>query len=114
MKNILLFGAGKSATVLIDYLLKEAAKENWFVTVADADLALAQSKAADSSFSKAIALDIKNEAERATAIKAADIVISLLPPALHFLAAKDCIQYAKNLLTASYIDDNIKHLRDDI
>jgi len=97
MKNILLLGAGKSATVLIDYLLTEAAKENWFVTIADADLALAQSKAGNSSFSKAIALDIKNEAERATAIKAADIVISLLPPALHFLAAKDCIQYAKNL-----------------
>jgi len=114
MKNILLLGAGKSATVLIDYLLTEAAKENWFVTIADADLALAQSKAGNSSFSKAIALDIKNEAERATAINAADIVISLLPPALHFLAAKDCIQYAKNLLTASYIDDNIKHLRDDI
>jgi hypothetical protein len=29
MKNILLFGAGKSATVLIDYLLSNAEKEDW-------------------------------------------------------------------------------------
>lgn len=114
MKNILLLGAGKSATVLIDYLLREAVKENWFVTVADADLSLAQSKAGDSSFAKAIALDVQNKTERANAIQAADIVISLLPPALHFLAAKDCIQYSKNLLTASYIDDNIRQLRKDI
>src|SRR5689334_15784073 len=106
MKNILLLGAGKSATVLIDYLLTEAPKENWFVTVADADLSLAQSKTGNATVAKAISLDIKNENERASAIQSADIVISLLPPALHFLAAKDCILYSKNLLTASYIDDN--------
>jgi saccharopine dehydrogenase (NADP+, L-glutamate forming) len=109
-----LLGAGKSATVLIDYLLTEAAKEIWQVTVADADLTAAQSKVGVSSFGKAISLDINNENERAIAIQGADIVISLLPPALHFLAAKDCMVYAKNLLTASYIDDNIRHLSNDI
>ena len=35
MKNILVIGAGKSAVTLINYLLNESAKNNWFVTVAD-------------------------------------------------------------------------------
>ena len=75
MKKILLLGAGKSATVLIDYLLSEAAKENWFITVADADLSLAQSKIGDSPFAKAISFDINDEIQRAATILDTDIVI---------------------------------------
>jgi saccharopine dehydrogenase (NADP+, L-glutamate forming) len=114
MKKILLFGAGKSATVLIDYLLKNAEAEKWFVRIADADLQLAQSKVGNSSFAKAISFDINNDNERSIAIQGADIVISLLPPTLHFLVAKDCLNYSKNLLTASYVGDNIQELKDDI
>ena len=44
MKTILLFGAGKSATILIDYLIENAITENWKIAVVDADLKLAQSK----------------------------------------------------------------------
>ena len=50
MKKIVLFGAGKSATVLIDYLLATAAIENWQVSIADADPAAVQSKTGDSPF----------------------------------------------------------------
>jgi saccharopine dehydrogenase (NADP+, L-glutamate forming) len=38
----------------------------------------------------------------------------MLPPALHFLVANDCLQSSKNLLTASYIDEKIKSLKDQI
>lgn len=38
MKRILVIGAGRSAVVLIDYLLEHAAQENWHITLADADL----------------------------------------------------------------------------
>jgi saccharopine dehydrogenase-like NADP-dependent oxidoreductase len=114
MKKILLFGAGKSATVLIDYLLETAAAEKWFVRIADADLQLAQSKVGNSSFAKAVSFDINNDNERSIAIQGADIVISLLPPSLHILVAKDCVMYSKNLLTASYADDKIRELKDDI
>ena len=37
-----------------------------------------------------------------------------MPPALHFLVAKDCVEYRKHLLTASYLDNNIKSLREEI
>lgn len=114
MKSILLFGAGKSATVLIDYLLEHAIAENWKVTVADVDLKLAQSKVMHSQRAAAVSFDISDTEERGKYIKHADIVISLLPPALHITVAKDCIRYHKHLLTASYLDDEIKKLEPEV
>jgi saccharopine dehydrogenase-like NADP-dependent oxidoreductase len=112
--HILLFGAGKSATCLIDYLLKEAAAQQWKITVADGDLGLAQLKVGNNDFANAVALNVENDEQRAALIQQADIVISLLPPSLHYLVALDCIQFNKNLLTASYIDDKIAGLREII
>ena len=79
MKNILLFGAGKSATILIDYLLSNAEKEDWQVNVVDADINLAQTKVGISSFGRAISFDINDDADRHRFVSAADIIISLLP-----------------------------------
>lgn len=114
MRKILLFGAGKSATVLIDYLIQNSLAENWTVTVVDANLALAQSKVGNALGGVALAFDITNAEERSKYIREADIVISLLPPALHFLVARDCLQFRKNLLTASYVDEHIRALQADI
>ncbi len=114
MKTIVLFGAGKSATVLIDHL-KELATENKInVIVADSDLKLAQSKVGWHKLVIAVQVDITNEAERKQLIKQADIVISLMPPALHHLIALDCIEFSKHLLTASYVSNEIKDLQRDI
>lgn len=114
MKTVLLFGAGKSATVLIDYLLENAVKENWKIIVVDADLKLAQSKIGNSSRATATSFDINRNDERVRHIRHADIVISMLPPALHYLVAQDCVKFNKNLLTASYIDNNIRGLQLEI
>ena len=114
MRTILLFGAGKSATILIDYLLEHSVLEDWKLIVVDADLSLAKSKTDHSSRASAVSFDINNADERSIHIRNADIVISLLPPALHFLIAKDCLKYEKNLLTASYVDDNIRSIQTDI
>jgi saccharopine dehydrogenase-like NADP-dependent oxidoreductase len=114
MKKILLFGAGKSATVLIDFLLENAESENWQLMVVDADLELARSKIGNSSWGFAISFDINSVEERKKYIQEADIVISLLPPALHYLVAEDCSDLKKNLLTASYVDDKIRNLKSEI
>ena len=79
MKSILLFGAGKSATVLIDYLLKNAEKEQWHLTLADANPGMSEEKIGGSIFGTAVTIDISNEQERISLITQADIVISLLP-----------------------------------
>ncbi|WP_291910629.1 saccharopine dehydrogenase C-terminal domain-containing protein [Chitinophaga sp. CB10] len=114
MKNILLFGAGKSATSLIDFLITNAPRLKWHVTVADQDLMLIKSKTGKSYYATPVELDIKNQTARHQLIQETDLVISLLPPSLHILVAKDCLQYRKNLLTASYIDEEVRKLEKEI
>ena len=114
MKKVLLFGAGKSATVLIDYLISEATANTWLVMIADVNLEQILTKTNHSNQAKAFQIDIKDELQRSELIQQADIVISMMPPALHFLVAKDCVAFGKNLLTASYLDDSIKGLQSEI
>lgn len=114
MKQVLLFGAGKSSTALIEYFLINAVAENWHLTLVDASLQNAQEKMGDSSHGTALSFDIRDDKERKDVIAKADIVISLMPPSLHILIAKDCVAEKKNLLTASYVDEQIKALKDDI
>ena len=114
MKTILLFGAGKSATVLIKYLVKESEINNWKFIVADANREMILAKTNNSKYAEAIQLDITNDIAREKLIQRAHVVISMMPPALHFLIAKDCVEWRKHLLTASYLDDQMKSLRDEI
>jgi saccharopine dehydrogenase-like NADP-dependent oxidoreductase len=110
MRNILLFGAGKSATCLIQFLDNIVTTRDWRLVVAENNLELAQSKLSGSSRSKAVHVSVEDIEQRDGLIRAADIVISLLPPALHFLVATSCVQWKKNLLTASYLDDKLRTL----
>jgi saccharopine dehydrogenase-like NADP-dependent oxidoreductase len=114
MKQILLFGAGKSATVLIRYLKQLATEKQWRVTVADADVAIAAAKTGTHSLVTPVGVQVEDSTQRAALIREADLVISLLPAALHFLVATDCVQYGKHLLTASYIDEQIRQLAPEI
>lgn len=114
MKHILVFGAGKSATCLIDYLKKETASHQWSMTVVDSNLALAGSKTAGAPQARALSIDVEKDDARRELIQSAEIVISLLPPSLHYLVAKDCVEFSKPLLTASYVDEKIAALRNEI
>jgi saccharopine dehydrogenase-like NADP-dependent oxidoreductase len=114
VKTILLLGAGKSATVLIDYLIATAKENNWKFIVADAHREQVLAKTSHSPFAEAVALDVTNDEQRGKLIQKAHVVISMMPPALHFLVAKDCVEYRKHLLTASYIDNKIKSLQEEL
>ena len=114
MKKILLFGAGKSAGVLADYLADQSALNHWEFTIADANLQAARSRAGHSPHTHAVQINVDIERERKALVEEADIVISLLPPTLHYNIALDCIELKKNLLTASYIDDQIRKLEGEI
>ncbi len=114
LKTILLFGAGKSASVLIKYLIKESEINHWKFIVADANMDIILAKTNNSKFAEAVQLDITNDDAREKLVQRAHVVISMMPPALHFLIAKDCVEYRKHLLTASYLDNNMKSLRDEI
>ncbi|HVU57528.1 MAG TPA: saccharopine dehydrogenase C-terminal domain-containing protein [Puia sp.] len=109
-KHILLFGAGKSATCLIQFLDKTVTSRDWQLVVAENNLELAQSKLSGSPHVKAVQVSVEDREQRDSLIRQADIVISLLPPALHFLVATSCVACKKHLLTASYLDDKLRAL----
>ena len=113
-KHILLFGAGKSATVLIDYLGKITLQKQWIFTVADVNEQVILAKTSGMPHIQAKAIQIEEEESRKALIEAADVVISMLPPTLHHLVAKDCLLLRKHLLTASYIDPAIIALDKEI
>jgi saccharopine dehydrogenase-like NADP-dependent oxidoreductase len=110
MRNILIIGAGRSASSLIEYLLGKSVDENLHLTIGDISLDLAKRKTNAHPHATAIALDIFDENQRKTEIQKANIVISMLPAHLHIEVAKDCIIYKKHLVTASYISDAMQSL----
>jgi Saccharopine dehydrogenase and related proteins len=114
MKHILVLGAGKTSAALIDYLIAEAAVNNWQLTVADASLVRAQSTTHNAPHTSAVQLHVENTDQRIYCIARADLVISLLPQNLEYLVAKDCIQLSKHLLSASPINDELAALHQQV
>ncbi|MBL0014362.1 MAG: saccharopine dehydrogenase NADP-binding domain-containing protein [Flavobacterium sp.] len=110
MRNILIIGAGRSASSLIQYLLNKSEVEQLHLTIGDLSKELAQRKTNNHKNATAIALDIFDATQRQTEIQKADIVISMLPAHLHIEVAKDCITYKKHMVTASYVSDAMQAL----
>ena len=110
MKNILIIGAGKSSSSLIEYLLDKSEQEDLFLTIADISTDNALKLINNHINAKAIVLDVFNKKERENTIKKSDIVISMLPARFHIDVAKDCITFNKHMVTASYISEEMKML----
>ncbi len=103
MKVILVLGAGRSSSSLIAYLLKEAESNNWRIIVGDHSEEAARSHIGSSVWGSAIAFNIHHKSISKSVIAQVDVVISLMPPHLHVLAAELCLDLQKHFLTASYI-----------
>lgn len=110
MKKILVIGAGRSTSSLIQYLLFNAENENWFITIADQSKDLATEAIDNHDKARAIAFDVNNEEERNRLIDENDIIISMLPAHMHISVAKDCVKYKKHMVTASYVSNEMKAL----
>jgi len=109
-RNVLVVGAGKSTSYLIDYFLEKANTENLHLTICDMNpngIATAVKNHAACTVQK---LDIFQDDERKKAIEKSDIVVSMLPARMHMKVANDCITYEKHLVTASYVSEEIKTL----
>ncbi|MCG2610105.1 saccharopine dehydrogenase NADP-binding domain-containing protein [Flavobacterium sp. SM15] len=114
MRNILIIGAGRSASSLIKYLLNKSDAENLHLTIGDLSLELAERKTNNHKNATAIQLDIANVEQRQAEIQKADIVISMLPAFMHIDVAKDCIAFKKHMVTASYISDAMQALDEEV
>ncbi|MBA2407203.1 MAG: saccharopine dehydrogenase NADP-binding domain-containing protein, partial [Chitinophagales bacterium] len=114
MKKILVLGAGRSTSVLIHYLLEHATQWNALITVGDQSYEAALAKIQNHVSGNAIAFDAMNEDMRKKGIAAHDIIVSMLPAALHLLVAQDCIKFKKHLVTASYVSPEMQLLNEEV
>lgn len=104
MRNVLVLGAGQSATYLIRYLLDLAAGEDWFVTVGDRDPDLAARAVDGHARGSAIAFDVNDAELRAARVERAAVVVNFLPPQFQSVVAWDCLQHGRHMISASYQD----------
>jgi saccharopine dehydrogenase (NADP+, L-glutamate forming) len=109
-KTILVLGAGRSSASLIDYLLSDATAHGWHIVVGDLAEDMARVRIGDHPRGTATRFDIADEARSHIAIAAADVVISLMPAALHPQVARLCLALGKHLLTASYVSADMRAL----
>lgn len=107
MNKILLFGGGRSAGSLIDYLLTNADLKHCTLTIVDQDIEAVRKKIGDHTQGHAIRLDIQDETSRQQLIRENDVVISMLPVHLHHLIIDDCLQIGRHLCTASYVTEDM-------
>ncbi len=110
MRKILVLGAGKSTSYLLDYFIEKAGNENLHLTIGDIDPSTIPMHIQEHSACTVLKLDIFNEEDRKKNIQIADIVVSMLPARFHIEVAKDCIALEKHLVTASYVSKEIKEL----
>jgi saccharopine dehydrogenase-like NADP-dependent oxidoreductase len=113
MKHILLIGSGKSSSELIKYLSKLSVEAEWKITVADAAIEHAKSKFSFQNNINWQQLNIEDAEKLNLLITESSVVISLMPPTLHVLVAKHCIQHKKPLVTASYTSAEMQQLHEE-
>ncbi|WP_228236324.1 saccharopine dehydrogenase family protein [Allomuricauda sp. M10] len=114
VRTILVIGAGKSTSYLLDYLLKKSNEENLQILIGDLKPEHIPSEFADHPNCTVFALDIFNDEARKKAVESASIVVSMLPASLHIKVAEDCLHYKKHLITASYISKELKALDEQV
>ena len=107
MRNILIVGAGKSSPYLIKYLLDKSQEQNLYLNITDVtiDHLLHHKKNNRCTVST---INILDDKEREGYLLKNDIIISMLPARLHMILANSCLKLKKNLITASYVSDEMR------
>jgi len=111
MSKILIIGAGRSSSSLIDYFLSNAKLYSWHITIADANKKAVESKISNyMDVATAVEFDVNNVVLREDLIKQSDFVVSMLPAFMHGDVARDCVRIGKHIATASYVSQDMKDL----
>lgn len=110
MQTILILGAGRSSSALINYLLERAASNNWKIVVGDLHEEQARQRIGNAQYGEAIFFNIEDELNSAQVIARSNVVISLLPAHLHVRVARHCLALKKHLITASYVSPEMQAL----
>ena len=110
MKSIVVLGAGRSTSALIEYLATHSDAAQWHLHVVDQDAETLQAKCAPYPAVEAHTADLSQESIRNSWIDQADVVVSMLPAMMHPDVARTCLRMGKHLVTASYASEEMKAL----
>lgn len=113
MKKIVVLGAGKSASVLIESLCKRAEADEIALHVADLHQEAAQKAAHGFNKVTTSGMDLFNEDSMIELLDGAFVVVSLLPAHLHPEVGKVCLKTLSHLVTASYISYEMRALSEE-
>lgn len=106
-KTITILGAGKSSYNLVSYLSKNQERIGIDIKVISNQTPKYINDFQKIDFQK---IDINDNSQISKQIKSSFIVVSLLPPKLHYQIALICSSHKINMITASYLDEKIKSL----
>lgn len=107
MKRVLILGAGFVVKPMIDYFTKIC---QYHVTIATRTVSKGQRLLNGYEHGVAVQWLIDDSEMLEKLVGESDIVVSMIPPSLHFAVAKTCIAYKKNLVTTSYISPELQSL----
>jgi saccharopine dehydrogenase-like NADP-dependent oxidoreductase len=111
---ILLFGAGRSSSSLVEYLIYNSTKENWLVILITNDLNTIHATLQSAECLSILEGEVTDTVFVAENVKLANVVISMVPARFHMLVAQQCLNYGKNLITASYVSDEMRELNEAV
>lgn len=114
MQTILILGAGKSSTYLIDFLADSCSENGRKLILADLDLNVAKQKLKNRIGTFAEELDSQDEVKRKRLISEAYVVVSMLPAFMHPVIARDCLELGKHFFSASYESDEMRQMKAEI
>ena len=105
----LILGAGMVVQPIVDYLLENDIE----VTVASRTLSKAEKAIDNHPNAKAIGWTVDETEKLEQMIIGNDLVVSLLPYIHHVSVARLCIRHKTNMVTTSYVSDDMKALDQD-
>ena len=104
--KVLLLGAGMVAQPLADYILDNNIK----LTIASRTLTKAEKLIRNRANGKAVQWTIDDIDQLDQLVASHDLTVSLLPYSHHVTVAKLCIKHKKNMVTTSYVSEEMKAL----
>jgi saccharopine dehydrogenase-like NADP-dependent oxidoreductase len=113
-RSILVVGAGKSTSYLLDYFLEQSEEEDLKIIIGDKNPGGVPEALHKHPNTEVIPLDIADVEGRKARVKQADIVVSMLPASMHLEIARDCLEFHKNLVTASYVSEGMRELDPEV
>jgi saccharopine dehydrogenase (NADP+, L-glutamate forming)/spermidine synthase len=111
VKKVLVLGAGMVSRPLVHYLLGRGDLE---VTVADVEVGRAAAAVAGSARGKGLRVDVADRDLVDDLVRTCDLVVSLLPPAMHPGVARLALAARRHFVTTSYLTDEMKALDGEV